>query len=122
MIVVCEDDDATLDLLCEHLMADRYEVLPAFDVGLKCLDLPIPVDSLVAAGEAINRHMDQLADELTAVLKNRVLTPYLESPKTEDDKARFEHTMASLRQLTLEAVVGGFQRAANQVITRSLNR
>src|SRR6185437_7249589 len=28
-IVVCEDDDATLDLLCEHLMADRYEVLPA---------------------------------------------------------------------------------------------
>jgi DNA-binding response OmpR family regulator len=28
-IVVCEDDDATLELLCEHLMADRYEVLPA---------------------------------------------------------------------------------------------
>jgi DNA-binding response OmpR family regulator len=28
-IVVCEHDDATLDLLCEHLMADRYEVLPA---------------------------------------------------------------------------------------------
>jgi DNA-binding response OmpR family regulator len=28
-IVVCEDDDATLDLLCEHLVADRFEVLPA---------------------------------------------------------------------------------------------
>jgi hypothetical protein len=26
-----------------------------------------------------------------------------------------------LRQLTLEAVVAGFQRAANQVITRSLS-
>jgi DNA-binding response OmpR family regulator len=28
-IVVCEDDDATLDLLCDHLQADRFEVLPA---------------------------------------------------------------------------------------------
>jgi DNA-binding transcriptional MerR regulator len=100
----------------------RFEILPAFEVGVQCLDLPIPVDSMVAAGEAINRHMDELADELTAVLKDRVVTPYLESAKTEDDKARFEQTMAKLRQLTLEAVVSGFQRAANQVITRSLSR
>jgi DNA-binding response OmpR family regulator len=28
-IVVCEDDQATLDLLCDHLTADRFEVLPA---------------------------------------------------------------------------------------------
>lgn len=120
------DDEAIARLVAtlaiEEVEDGRYELLPAFEVGLKCLDLPIPVDSLIAAGKAINRHMDELADELTAVLKDRVLTPYLESPKTDDDKARFEQTMATLRQLTLEAVVGGFQRAANQVITRSLNR
>jgi DNA-binding response OmpR family regulator len=28
-IVVCEDDEATLDLLCDHLTADKFEVLPA---------------------------------------------------------------------------------------------
>jgi DNA-binding response OmpR family regulator len=28
-IVVCEDDAVTLDLLCDHLVADRYGVLPA---------------------------------------------------------------------------------------------
>jgi DNA-binding response OmpR family regulator len=28
-IVVCEADDATLDLLCDHLSADRFDVLPA---------------------------------------------------------------------------------------------
>lgn len=28
-IVVCEDDEATLELLCEHLRADRFEVYPA---------------------------------------------------------------------------------------------
>jgi DNA-binding response OmpR family regulator len=28
-LVVCEDDDLTLDLLCEHLAADRFRVMPA---------------------------------------------------------------------------------------------
>ena len=28
-VVVCEDDAVTLDLLCDHLIADRYGVLPA---------------------------------------------------------------------------------------------
>jgi two-component system, OmpR family, phosphate regulon response regulator PhoB len=28
-VVVCEDDEVTLDLLCDHLMADRFGVLPA---------------------------------------------------------------------------------------------
>lgn len=28
-IVVCEDDEPTLELLCEHLRADRFEVHPA---------------------------------------------------------------------------------------------
>ncbi|MCW2786803.1 MAG: MerR family regulatory protein [Marmoricola sp.] len=111
---------ATMSILDEE--DGKYEILPAFDVGLKSLDLDIPLDSLVAAGEAINRYMDALADELTAILKDRVLAPYLEGPKSEADKAHFEQTMARLRQLTLEAVVSGFQRAANQVITRSLSR
>jgi DNA-binding response OmpR family regulator len=28
-VVVCEDDEPTLELLCEHLTADRYRALPA---------------------------------------------------------------------------------------------
>jgi DNA-binding transcriptional MerR regulator len=100
----------------------RFEILPAYDVAVKSLDLDIPLDSLVAAGAAINRHMDALADELTSILKDGVLVPYLDSAKTAADKARFEQTMSRLRQLTLEAVVSGFQRAANQVISRSLSR
>lgn len=28
-VVVCEDDPATLELLCDHLQADRFEVVPA---------------------------------------------------------------------------------------------
>ena len=28
-VVVCEDDEPTRELLCDHLTADRYRVLPA---------------------------------------------------------------------------------------------
>lgn len=28
-LVVCEDDAITLDLLCDHLAADRFDVMPA---------------------------------------------------------------------------------------------
>jgi DNA-binding transcriptional MerR regulator len=100
---------------------DRYQLLPSFDVALRLDELDLPVDSMEEAAEAINRHMDALADELTHVLRNRVLTPFRGQEHTEADKAAFEQTMSRLRQLTLEAVVAGFQRAANQVITRSLS-
>jgi DNA-binding response OmpR family regulator len=32
-VVVCEDDVPTLDLLCDHLHADRFEALPAPSAG-----------------------------------------------------------------------------------------
>ena len=32
-LVVCEDDDPTRELLCDHLTADRYRVLPAPSAG-----------------------------------------------------------------------------------------
>lgn len=100
---------------------ERFEPLPSFEVALKLIDLDIPVDSLEEAAGAINRHMDSLADELTHILRTRVLAPFREHQHSDADKAAFEQTMSRLRQLTLESVVAGFQRAANQVITRSLS-
>lgn len=101
--------------------ADAFELLPAFDVGVQMLDMDIPLDSIVAASDAITRHMDALADELTEILRTRVLEPYRKRRYSEVDAAKFESTMARLRRLTLEAVVSGFQRAADQVIRRSLS-
>lgn len=104
-----------------RLDGERYDPQPSFDVALKLIDLNIPVDSLEEAAKAIDRHMDALADDLTHILRTRVLTPFRGQKQTEADKAAFEQTMSRLRRLTLEAVVAGFQRAANQVITRSLS-
>ena len=66
--------------------------------------------------------MEALADELTGILRTQVLAPYRREPHSPEDAARLEQILPRLRQLTLEAVVAGFQRAANAVITRSLAR
>jgi DNA-binding transcriptional MerR regulator len=116
-----EDIERLVNIYAVRLDGERYEPLPSFDAALKLVELDIPVDSVEEAAEAITRHMDALADELTHILRTRVLAPFRGQPHSEADKAAFEQKVSRLRQLTLEAVVGGFQRASNQVITRSLS-
>jgi DNA-binding transcriptional MerR regulator len=101
---------------------DDWVVMPHLEVGLGLLDLDLPEAGLARADQAIRRHMAALADDLTEILHDEILQPYRREPHSPEDAARLEHTVARLRQLTLEAVVSGFQRAANDVITRSLRR
>src|SRR5690606_19569299 len=96
--------------------------LPHLEVGLGLLDLDVPEESLDAAGQAIRRHMEALVEELTEILRSQVLQPFREHGQTAEEAARLRETLPRLRRLTLEAVVAGFQRAANAVITRSLAR
>ncbi len=98
----------------------RYEPLAPLNSAVQMLDLDIPVESYVEASAAIGRHMDELVDELTRILHEKIVVPFRGTEHTEEEAARFEQTFSRLRQLTLEGVVAGFQRAANQVITRSL--
>jgi DNA-binding transcriptional MerR regulator len=117
-----EDDlERLVNIYAVRPDGDRFEPLPSFDAALQLMELDIPVDSVEEAAEAITRHMDALADDLTRILRTRVLAPFRGQEHSEADKAAFEQTMSRLRHLTLEAVVAGFQRAANQVITRSLS-
>ena len=105
-----------------EVVDDGYLVLPNLHVGLELLDLDLPASSAGLAEEAIRRHMTALADELTTILHTQVLEPYRREPHSPEDAERLERTVSRLRQLTLEAVVTGFQRAANDVIRRSLAR
>ena len=100
--------------------AERFEVTAGLEVAVRLLALDLPMDSLLEANEAISRHMGQLADELTDVLRLRVMAPFRRRAHSEEDTQRFEALMTELRELTMESVVSGYQRAADQVIRRSL--
>lgn len=118
-------DEGTLDvLLALGVVArdgDQFEVLPGLDATLKVLDLGISRDGITAAGAAIQRHTAALAQELTEVFARQVIGPYrAQAHHTPEEAAAFQTAIVQLRELTLEAVVTGFQRAANEVINRSL--
>ena len=119
-----EDDLQLLEKLGSIERSDGgWVAMPNLQVGVGLLDLDIPADSVGKAGDAIRRHMEALADELTEILRTEVLGPYRRrDTHSPTDAERLEMTITRLRQLTLEAVVVGFQRAANAVITRSLAR
>lgn len=101
---------------------NRFEILPGFQACMRGLDLDVDEETLEVAGTAIARHMDELADELTRVLQERVIAPFRAKERTPEERAEFETTVSQLRTMTLEALVGDFQRAANRVIGRSLSK
>ncbi len=119
-------DDTDLRLLtnlgCIEEGAAGWMVMAHLQVGIGLLDLDIPEAGIARAAETIDRHMSGLAEELTDILRDEVLAPYRREPHSPEDAVRLEQTLPRLRQLTLEAILAGFQRAANQVITRSLAR
>ncbi|MFC7496789.1 MULTISPECIES: MerR family transcriptional regulator [unclassified Nocardioides] len=116
--------DLTLLETMGSLVRDGDDLVaqPSLQVGIELLDLDIPDEGLSAAGDAIARHMESLVAELSGILRTQVLAPYHQGAHTPEEAQRLEQTVARLRQLTLEAVVTGFQRAANEFITQSLAR
>lgn len=104
----------------------RFSPVHGFDVAVELLQLDIPVRGMRLAGEAIERHMSALAEELTGVLRHEVLDPWRaerhEHTSSREEAVHLETTLSTLRRLTLEAIVRGFQRSANKMITRSLDR
>lgn len=100
----------------------KFETMPALRVSLQLLDIDIPADATRAAADAIRRHTDALAQELTDIMRHQVVAPFRAAEHTAEEMRAFEGTVATLRQLTTEALVTQFQRAANEVIARSLQR
>ena len=94
-VVVCEDDDPTRELLCDHLTADRYRVLPAPSAGdalrlcgynhpdLMLLDLRLPD----AAGIEVLRQI-RSADGATGRFDPNLPVIVLSGRSSEADRVR----------------------------------
>lgn len=94
-VVVCEDDTPTLELLCDHLVADRYGVLPAPSASdalrlcrykqpdLLLLDLTLPD----AGGLDVLREIRE-ADGVASRFDPRLPVIVLSGRGSEDDRVR----------------------------------
>ena len=94
-VVVCEDDAPTLDLLCDHLVADRFDVLPAPSASdalrlcrynhpdLLLLDLTLPD----AAGLDVLREIRD-ADGIDSRFDSKLPVVVLTGRGSDDDRVR----------------------------------
>jgi DNA-binding transcriptional MerR regulator len=113
--------DSDVDNLVKIGVATRnpggdLDVLPIAREAVETLDLGTPIEAIIEANAAVRRRMGELADELARILRDRVL-PHLQDGSGEAD--RIERAVTHLRSLTLDAIVLGFQSAANHVALRS---
>ena len=94
-VVVCEDDEATLELLCDNLTADRYEVIPAPSAAdalrhchyrtpdLLLLDIELPDASGLDVLREIRR-----AERTTGRYDSQLPVIVLSGRGTENDRTR----------------------------------
>ena len=110
------DDLVRIGVVTPNATGD-FDVLPIAKEAIETLDLGTPIEAIVEANAAVRRRMGELADELTRILRDTVI-PRLQDAGGEPD--RLDRAITNLRSLSLDAIVLGFQRAANHVALRSL--
>ncbi len=115
-----EDDD--LDLMERSGVLqptdEGFLVKPGFEVSLELCDMDVPPDGVVAAARAIDAHMARLADDLEDIMREHVLRPLRDGRRP----APADEVLARLNALTTEAVVAGFRRATDAMVSREVDR
>lgn len=90
-----------------------YSPLDGFDLSIELLDLGVSSDVMVAAGQAIGKHMAALASDLRHIMREGVIEPYRSQPRTPDEAKELTHVINRLRGLTVNAIVSGFHRVVD---------
>lgn len=107
-------------LAIRRLPTGEFRAFSLVDVALQVHDLDTPLEAIVEANAAVRRHMAELADELSRILHENVVSQYQREGLSMEDAERLERTLTGLRALTLDAIVNAFQRAANEVARQGL--
>jgi DNA-binding transcriptional MerR regulator len=99
---------------------EEFQVLPLLRLAVELKDAGMPGEAITDADDAVRRHMGALADELTGILRDRVLTRYQDTDLAPGHAEQLPRVLANLRALTLDAIVNAFQRAAAGLASKAL--
>ncbi|TYK49206.1 MerR family transcriptional regulator [Actinomadura decatromicini] len=120
------DDDLLKRLetlgVVEHLGGGRVRVVsPALlGVSAELAALPLPLETLVASHEAVERHTTALAAELQGAFQDTVVRPYREGGRSPEERERLLEMAGKLKPLMIQSVVTSFQRAVDKAIRQSV--
>lgn len=91
-------------------------------ISAELAELPMPLETLVAAHEAVERHTTALAGELQRVFQDTVVRPYRERGRPPGERERLLELAAKLKPLMIQSLVTSFQRSVDKAIRRTVPR
>ncbi|MEV4671849.1 MerR family transcriptional regulator [Actinomadura geliboluensis] len=120
-------DDATIKRLAalgvvEQVSEDVVRVVSPALLGISAelAALPMPLDTLIASHEAVDRHTTALAAELQQVFQDTVVRPYREGGRAPQEREQLMEMAGKLKPLMIQSLVTSFQRAVDKAIRQSV--
>ncbi|NEA24131.1 MerR family transcriptional regulator [Actinomadura bangladeshensis] len=120
-------DDETIKRLealgvVERVAGDVIRVVSPALLGISAelAELPMPLDTLIASHEAVDRHTTALAAELQQVFQDTVVRPYREGGRAPQEREQLMEMAGKLKPLMIQSLVTSFQRAVDKAIRRSV--
>ncbi|GAA2603263.1 MerR family transcriptional regulator [Actinomadura fulvescens] len=119
------DDDALKRLEALGVIeptADGVRVVSPALLGISAelAELPMPLDTLIASHEAVDRYTTALAAELQSVFQDTVVRPYRERGRPPDEREQLLELATKLKPLMIQSLVTSFQRAVDKAIRRTV--
>jgi DNA-binding transcriptional MerR regulator len=98
-----------------------YRTVPFLDLALEMQATGFPLKTLVDANQAVRRHMDALVEELHQLLTADVLAELRAAGDDDVEASKLERSLVTLRRLSQESIVLGYQRAQRNLMRKQLS-
>ncbi|MDQ8706265.1 MerR family transcriptional regulator [Streptomyces sp. LHD-70] len=106
---------AAMDVLERTDDADTFRIDPGMlHLGLRLLDVPIGLDSILAARGVMLQHSREAAKELTRLFQDEVWGPYSERERDPEAVAAMKSLSAHMQPMVVQALVTAFQRTLKE--------
>jgi hypothetical protein len=89
-------------------------------VSAELAELPLPLETLIASHEAVERHTTALAEELQRSFQDTVVRPYRERGRPPQERQMLLEVANRLKPLMIQSLVTSFQHAVDRAIRRSV--
>ncbi|MFI8458941.1 MerR family transcriptional regulator [Kitasatospora sp. NPDC085464] len=90
-------------------------------LGVRILDVPIPLETLLAAREVVLEHSRATARELQRLFRETVWKPYRESEPEPAELVRMKALTDHIQPMVAQALVTAFQRSLREELGEELN-
>lgn len=80
-------------------------------LGVRVLDVPIPLETLVAARAVVRLHSQATAHDLHRLFRDTVWRPYRESEPDDRALERMKALTEQIQPMVVQAIVTAFQRS-----------